>query len=885
MNDSLAQDQESLVSFGEEIVLPVGEGPVSLAIADLNGDTFLDLAVVGVGNGIGIIPGTTVSVLLGDGQGGFGPETTYDVGLAPREIVAEDFNGDGILDLAVVNAGNVFTADNTVSLLLGQGDGSFAPQITTEVGEYSKALASGDFNNDAIPDLVIANTGLDDASSGSTITVLLGDGNGTFSTPTVYEVGAGPKSVAVGDFNGDNNSDIVVANSGNTDEAGETVSVLLGDGFGNFLAPTTYEVGLYPRGVAVADLNLDSIQDLIVVNRDSDSVSILLGDGSGGFEPQQQYAVGDAPKSVAVEDLNGDSILDLAVNNIADGSVSILLGDGNGGFSSELTLLAGTWTKSVEIADLNGDNRPDIVVPNQLDNTISIFLNDSAVPNDGSDINDSQVITPAWESRLTSEVDSPVWAMTVDSDGNVYLAGRSNGSLEGASHAGDYDAWIAKYTSDGELLWLEQFGTELEDRAWEIVVDDSFIYVTGRTEGDLAGESAGGLDIFLAKYDLDGNLIWIEQFGTAGTDGSNGLSVDAAGNIYVIGLSDGLTPAGDVDIYVSIFDADGALISTSSYGIAGQDDRVYKGFVDQSGNIYATGDILVSAGDGGAAEGNITEAFVSKQDENGNLVWYQEISTPGIDRSFRVEVDADENVYVVGYTNGVLEGASAGFSDAFVAKYDPDGNLIWIDQFGTPLNDFGYGLTIYDDQIYVAGTSQFVSPDLSSQTAVSWVASYDPNGNVDWIYEIDTEYNDFLRDLAVDGDGNLYLAGFSEGLKGDPLPEGDNNDPNSSANKGAWVLKVSPLPPTEALAPIDSDFNSDGQPDFFWQNTSTGEIGIWYMDGMDFIEFADLGTVSPEWTMSGTGDFNQDGYIDLVWRNTLDGTNYVWYMEGANPLA
>jgi hypothetical protein len=277
-------------------------GPTSVAVGDFNGDGKQDLAVADF-NG--------ASILLGDGTGNFGAPTNFGAGDFPYSVAVGDFNGDGKQDLAVAND----ESDN-VSTLLADGTGNFSAATNFAVGDVPESVAVGDFNGDGKQDLATANALSDNVS------ILLGDGTGNFSGPTNFALGSSPSSVAVGDFNGDGKQDLAVA-------AGYNVSILLGDGAGNFSRPAKFAAGHVPYSVAVGDFNGDGKQDLAVadISTISEGVLILLGDGTGNFSAPTNFAVGNVPSSVAVGDFNRDSKQDLVTANLYSDNVSILLRD------------------------------------------------------------------------------------------------------------------------------------------------------------------------------------------------------------------------------------------------------------------------------------------------------------------------------------------------------------------------------------------------------------------------------------------------------------------------------------------------------------------------------------------------------------------------------
>jgi len=241
---------------------------------------------------------------------------------------------------------------------------SFTPHNDFSVGMNPRSVAIGDFNGDGRQDLAVGNW-----YSGN-VSVLLGDGVGSFGAKTDFSAGS-PESVAIGDFNGDGKQDLATANwSGN-------VSVLLGTGTGSFGAATYFSVGATPWDVAVGDFNGDGRQDLAVANTYPDNVSVLLGDGTGSFGAATNFSVGTHPSSVAVSDFNGDGKQDLAVANQYASNVSVLLGDGTGSFGTATNFGVDTSPFSVAVGDFNGDGKQDLATAN-WGQSISVLLGTGA---------------------------------------------------------------------------------------------------------------------------------------------------------------------------------------------------------------------------------------------------------------------------------------------------------------------------------------------------------------------------------------------------------------------------------------------------------------------------------------------------------------------------
>jgi hypothetical protein len=351
-----------------------GNGPDGTAAADFNGDGKLDLAVAN-----NFTEASTVAVLEGNGNGTFQTPVLYKAENDPFAVITADFNGDGKLDLAAANiCGDAscfgMPVPGLVSVFLGNGDGTFQRETTYTTGNSSIGLASADFNGDGRLDLAVANqnciTG--PPCGQGTVSVLLGNGDGTFQPAANYDTDLAPESVAIGDFNGDGNLDLASANA-----AGNTISVLLGNGDGTFRAAVSYATGIGPASIVAGDFNGDGKLDLATANDGDNSVSILIGNGDGTFERQMPYATARAPVSVSLGDYNGDSILDLTTAN-TEGTVSLLVGNGDGTFQNHADFTAGESPVWVTTGDFNGDGRPDLAVSNLNNNTVSVLL--QAVP-------------------------------------------------------------------------------------------------------------------------------------------------------------------------------------------------------------------------------------------------------------------------------------------------------------------------------------------------------------------------------------------------------------------------------------------------------------------------------------------------------------------------
>ncbi len=267
-----------------------GPGPASVAAGDFNGDGMVDLAIVQSSR-------NSVAILLGKADGALSPTVFYPTGAQPVAVAVGDFNGDGRQDLAIANqncATSSLGANGSVSILLGNGDGTFQPEIVVASGTQPLSIAMGDLNNDGKLDLVIANGAL------NSIAVFLGDGDGTFKEFGAYSTPGAATSVALGDFNRDGNIDLAVGGSSGA------VSIFLGKGDGTFQHTADLLALDGVNAVAVGDFNHDGTADLAVTYAQENAVSIFLGAGDGTFQPRADFLTGYYPTALAVSDFNGD---------------------------------------------------------------------------------------------------------------------------------------------------------------------------------------------------------------------------------------------------------------------------------------------------------------------------------------------------------------------------------------------------------------------------------------------------------------------------------------------------------------------------------------------------------------------------------------------------
>ena len=428
---------DGLGNFATGSTIAVGVRPYAIVASRFGHDQFLDLAVANRnsdasgGSAVSLGAGT-VSILRGDGQGGFQTVETDTVGNQPTSIAAGDLTGDGLIDLAIANA-----ETRSVSLLIGQANGTFAVQPPLNLVGESISINSGgndsgldgfrstvimaDFNGDGRPDLALANSldprvrvalqnvngtfGAADSVDvggisvqpqdllaadfsgngrvglaavdgfGGAVTVRLGLGDGTFQVPQHFDVGNQPSGLVAVDFNHDGQQDLAAANDG----APGGTSVLMGVGDGTFQQQSRFTTGI-SSAIASADFNGDGRPDIVTTNYDSDTltgdVTVLLGLGDGTFQSAVHYAAGDRPFAVVTGNFNGDGRPDFAVVNQFSNNVSVFINNGDGTFQPAVNYDVGTAPGAIAIGDFNGDHHLDLAAANSGSNDVTILLGD-----------------------------------------------------------------------------------------------------------------------------------------------------------------------------------------------------------------------------------------------------------------------------------------------------------------------------------------------------------------------------------------------------------------------------------------------------------------------------------------------------------------------------
>ena len=365
-------------------------------------------------------------------------------------------------------------------------------------------------------------------------------------------------------------------------------------------------------------------------------------------------------------------------------------------------------------------------------------------------------VTPMKAILTGTPQEERAGGVATDAAGNVYEALAAGGSVNGQPYAGDKDLVLVKRTPTGETTWTRELGTARLERAYGVAIGpDGHVVVTGYTNGDLDGSHAGNTtdDVFVVKFDPDGNREWLRQLGVpALADRGYAVSTDATGNVYVTGYTRGDlagTNQGDKDVYLLKLDPSGAQVWLRQFGSVGED----KGW-----GVAATGDGIRVAGMTSGALGTpvgALDGWVARYDTDGNRAWLQQFGTAANEEVWGLTADASGNAYVAGYSAGDFDGPLAGDKDLVIARFDATGAMTWKDQLGTDLNDKGAAIQLDGaGNLYVAGfTDGKLVTSVGKFDAV--LVKYAPDTTREWTRQFGTLEDDGADAFA---EANLYLA-------------------------------------------------------------------------------------------------------------------------------
>lgn len=483
--------------------------------------------------------------------------------------------------------------------------------------------------------------------------------------------------------------------------------------------------------------------------------------------------------------------------------------------------------------------------------------------------------TTQWVRQFGTSSQDSAHSVAVDATGDAYCVGMTFGPLPGETYEGAGDAFIRKYGADGAVLWTDELGTSLFDASGDLAVDASGNVVgVGTVGGTLPGQSsAGGGDCFMQKYSSGGAVAWTRQFGTSGDESVNGTAIGGLDNLFAMGATTGTFPgqtaSGDWDAFVRLYDLSGDLSWTRQFGTSAFDE-VVDGATDSSGTyLYAAG---WTGGDlGGQGNAGGRDAFVRKYSAAGTLFWTRQFGSPADDNLLGIAVDSSEQLYGVGWTAGSLPGqSSSGARDAFIRKYDADGNVLWTSQFGTAATETAYAVALDPDgDPWVAGwTSGTFAGQSSSGGIDAFFRKYSSTGTALWTSQFGSSEADEANGVALDARGAVHVSGLTVGT----LP-----GQSSAGSMDAYLLKLAP----DTVAPITSATASPASPDGAngWYVTTPTVTLSRNEPGATYYQWDSTST--PGWTTYSSAVLGLEGTHTLYYfsADTADNTETVQSLQ------
>jgi len=382
--------------------------------------------------------------------------------------------------------------------------------------------------------------------------------------------------------------------------------------------------------------------------------------------------------------------------------------------------------------------------------------------------------TPVALAGWIKQFGSPAWdrcnGVAVDGSGNIIIGGATQGAMPGLTLGGTWDAYAMKFSPAGTGLWTIEFTDTLSLGALTVAVDGSGnVILAGHSGGTIPGQTNAGYDdAWVRKLTPAGTELWTHEFGSPEPDWAFGVAADGSGNIILAGGAEGPLPgqtsAGLQDAWVRKYSPAGVELWTSQFGTPAL-DRAWAVAVDGNGNILVVGHTEGGTFPGQTSAG-LDDCFVRKLSPACTVLWTRQFGSPAQDRATAVTTDGAGNVIVAGYTYGPMPGQTySGSADAFVTKFSPEGAALWTSQFGTTVSDEALGAAVDGKgNIFVAGWTEGA---LRGQTNAggddAFVREFSASGAELWTSEFGTPESELVTGVAADGSGNIFVSGETYG--------------------------------------------------------------------------------------------------------------------------
>lgn len=367
-----------------------------------------------------------------------------------------------------------------------------------------------------------------------------------------------------------------------------------------------------------------------------------------------------------------------------------------------------------------------------------------------------------WADQIGTSVDENAWAAAPDGSGGLYWGGETWGAL-GAPYMGMRDAWLRRVDSTGSELWTIQFGSATEESIQAAAPSAGGVFVGGFTNSSYFGQAKGQVDGWISRIDQSGNRSWSQVLGTSGFDWVWAMATDGMDGLYVVGDTNGDisgTAFGGYDAWVARLDSNGDTLWIRQIGTS-MDEYSVSCAPDDQGGVYLSG---TTPGALAAPSAGDFDAWVARVDPLGSVLWTRQFGTTKQDISYATASDGAGGVFVAGTTSGSLGGANAGQEDAWISRFAPDGTQLWITQIGTALPDHVEVATAGSEgTCLVAGPTAGSLGGPNVGGADMWAGRIDGSGNLLWTTQLGSNSYEYTQFAISPGDGTLAVGGSTTG--------------------------------------------------------------------------------------------------------------------------